>query len=421
MSENPWAEGTETMMKSWSEAQKLMWEGWADLAQASQGNTNPFAGAAQEWQRLASASLKNWQTRDDFSGMAERMLNAQGTLMQIMNHTAQAWQAMLPALSQNGDWQSVLNKYSEEWQQQILKTPLNVQEASQGSAELWALYTQELQKLSGLMLGTGLPMTNGKFEASEVSQLIDRFWNAYDKTLGRMMDAPTMGYSRELNRKVLQGFDAWLELRRADMNYQLVISNIWTQTFDLVMQSLVEKAQNNQSPQTLKDMTNLLIGIADDVFVREFAQPAYIEAQGKLLNSTMAYRLRERALLEAVMESYGLPTRTELDETHQTIYEMRREMRELKKELKALKAKPATPTEPEVKKTVTTDLKLIGGIGPKLEHILNENGIHSLDQIASLSDAEVAELDDKLGTFRGRILRDEWREQAQALLAEGSH
>ena len=60
------------------------------------------------------------------------------------------------------------------------------------------------------------------------------------------------------------------------------------------------------------------------------------------------------------------------------------------------------------------DLKAISGIGPKLEKVLNGFGIWTYAQISGLSDADVAWLDEKLG-FSGRIGRDGWVEQAQAL------
>lgn len=64
------------------------------------------------------------------------------------------------------------------------------------------------------------------------------------------------------------------------------------------------------------------------------------------------------------------------------------------------------------------DLKKIKGIGPKLETLLNELGVWHFDQIAAWTARDIAEVDEKLGAFRGRITRDEWVRQAR-LLARG--
>ncbi|MEM9249127.1 MAG: 50S ribosomal protein L21 [Pseudomonadota bacterium] len=63
------------------------------------------------------------------------------------------------------------------------------------------------------------------------------------------------------------------------------------------------------------------------------------------------------------------------------------------------------------------DLKKISGVGPKLEALLNTNGVFHFDQIAAWNDAEVAYMDDQL-SFKGRIARDGWIEQAAGFAAE---
>lgn len=64
------------------------------------------------------------------------------------------------------------------------------------------------------------------------------------------------------------------------------------------------------------------------------------------------------------------------------------------------------------------DLRVIKGLGPKLNSLLNDLGITRYDQIAAWGEPEIAKVDGHLGTFKGRIVRDSWIEQAK-LLAKG--
>jgi NADH-quinone oxidoreductase subunit E len=62
------------------------------------------------------------------------------------------------------------------------------------------------------------------------------------------------------------------------------------------------------------------------------------------------------------------------------------------------------------------DLKLLKGVGPKLEGMLNDLGIYHYDQIAAWTEAEIAWVDTRLA-FKGRVERDGWIEQAKQLAA----
>ncbi len=66
------------------------------------------------------------------------------------------------------------------------------------------------------------------------------------------------------------------------------------------------------------------------------------------------------------------------------------------------------------------DLKLIKGIGPKLEVLCNRLGFWHFDQIADWTAAEIAWVDDNLEGFKGRVTRDEWVVQARELAAGGA-
>ncbi len=63
-------------------------------------------------------------------------------------------------------------------------------------------------------------------------------------------------------------------------------------------------------------------------------------------------------------------------------------------------------------------LRQIQGIGAKLEHTLNELGIYQFRQIAEFTATDLLWLDQQLGAFKGRISRDNWVGQAEALSLE---
>lgn len=61
------------------------------------------------------------------------------------------------------------------------------------------------------------------------------------------------------------------------------------------------------------------------------------------------------------------------------------------------------------------DLKKISGVGPFIEKKLNTIGIYTFNQISKFSDDDIKNVTDLIEFFPGRILRDDWRGQANVL------
>ncbi|MEO0390777.1 MAG: NADH-quinone oxidoreductase subunit E [Pseudomonadota bacterium] len=94
----------------------------------------------------------------------------------------------------------------------------------------------------------------------------------------------------------------------------------------------------------------------------------------------------------------------------------------------AAKAKPVPTPAPGVKPETLTeartggpdDLKLIKGVGPKLEALLHRLGFYHFDQVANWTADEVAWVDQNLEGFKGRVSRDGWVAQAKTLAGGGA-
>lgn len=89
---------------------------------------------------------------------------------------------------------------------------------------------------------------------------------------------------------------------------------------------------------------------------------------------------------------------------------------------KAAPKKAAPKAEPKAEAAPAAaagadDLKQLSGVGPALEKKLLAAGVTTFAQIAAWTEADIAEFDEKL-SFKGRIEREGWVEQAKKL-AEG--
>lgn len=87
----------------------------------------------------------------------------------------------------------------------------------------------------------------------------------------------------------------------------------------------------------------------------------------------------------------------------------------VRREAAGAKRKPATVRKGSGSNAGRTDdLKMISGIGPKLEQVLNGKGIFRFADIARWAASDVERIEAELG-LDGRIARDGWVEQAKKL------
>lgn len=79
-------------------------------------------------------------------------------------------------------------------------------------------------------------------------------------------------------------------------------------------------------------------------------------------------------------------------------------------------APPAPPIAETAEGDVAADdLRKIKGLGPKMLTLLHSLGVTTYAQMAAWSDADLDDLDTKLGAFAGRPRRNSWVEQARLL------
>jgi len=96
------------------------------------------------------------------------------------------------------------------------------------------------------------------------------------------------------------------------------------------------------------------------------------------------------------------------------------EERRKAREAKAADEKANTRLTADGKKTTRKDgqddLKLIFGIGPKIEKMLNSNGVKRFEDIAAWKPSDIERFSEKLEGFSDRIERDEWVSSAQQII-----
>jgi polyhydroxyalkanoate synthase subunit PhaE len=217
------------------------------------------------------------------------------------------------------------------------ETPAMVK-ATENQAELWQIYVKGVQKLAQLWAESlQQSRENGKGVvggyAGALIELSNLYWNRYEKTFGSVLQSPPLGYAREFNNKLLKGFDAWINFSKANFDYQIVLLDVWLKASEELMRELASSEEKGQTLQNWQQLLQVWSSVFDRIFAQTFRSENAIEVQGNFLNSAMSYRLYQQQLMDVFLKMYDLPTRSEVDEVHRTIYELRKEIKSLKKAL----------------------------------------------------------------------------------------
>lgn len=316
-----WSEMANKAVNTWAETGTQMWKSWLDLM-----------GSAYNKEGIAASNSY-------YQEVQERFLNNQQLLMRFLSLSVKAWQDIFPKVESGDNWQETLNKYTEEMRNQLSNYTSGAIKINQDAAELWQLYIKEMQKFSQLSLDplgmfiapTRLAMTGN---SSAWIELNNHYWNLlYEESFGSLMKSPILGPTREFNGKLLAGFEAWKNLYKASINYQIVLADIQVRSFEALMGELVTKAEKGDTVQNWRQFQQIWSEVSDTVFEEAFCQEENLKIRGNFINALNSYRLKQQELMELSMKMMNMPVRSEIDEIHKTIYELRKEVKTLKKAL----------------------------------------------------------------------------------------
>ena len=341
-----WVEYTKSMSEAWVEAQKTLWETWAE-AMSFKPNSATTASKPEMtdvWSQIIQQNMGAMQSgaAPIAKATTEQFFAVQETAIRFLEFSTRLWEAIGPKMQAGEDWASTLEKNLEQFRKQWIQFPELATGTAEDISRLWNDYLQQWQRFGQpwVLAMQQSPEFFARMMTGDSTAYIglsNLYREAYQGTFARLVASPGLGMAREFNEKFQLGFDAWVSWQLATMEYQGVVGELWERAFKQFQEDLISLAEKGDKIETLRDFVLLWTRGAEQVFTDGFQTERYVLVQGEMLNTAMAYRVREREIIEVFLNLYDLPTRSELDETHRRIYELRKEVKALKKAIAELK------------------------------------------------------------------------------------
>jgi polyhydroxyalkanoate synthase subunit PhaE len=272
---------------------------------------NPFEQHLQSLADLWNQSGKAFVTAQQglFSGMADTMAKAAG-----LDDKA-AFQAFTPDTQ---GFEAARQDFSKLWS---------------SASEISAALSRNLQ---------GADQANP--HVSEVlAKIFDpRGWfsatNEVDQTLQRLAEGPRLADLWNVERKFVAVFNAWVAMRRHSLEHNKVLLEAWIKAAGAFAKTLNQRADQDKPLESWREVLALWVETANEVLLETQRSEAFLATQRDLMKASSDLRLAQQDIAEFYSEMFGYPTRTELDDVHRTVTELRRELRALLRENRAARA-----------------------------------------------------------------------------------
>ena len=164
-----------------------------------------------------------------------------------------------------------------------------------------------------------------------------------NQAIQRLVEGPEFADIGTIERQVLKATREWMALREASAAYRGVTSAAWTRAFQTFSDGDREEPRPAAAglPRRPRPLARHRQRRADP-------HPAHRRASSRrsanCSSAGVAYRLKERELVEVWCETHSIPTRTEVDDLHRTVHELRRQVRDAVRPPRQPAAQPARAT-----------------------------------------------------------------------------
>ena len=225
-------------------------------------------------------------------------------------------------------------------------------QAGQAMAELWkgaagmsGTLAQALAQAQGAAGGAeeGTGGSSGAGVAATFRAMTDpQSWLAglggLDSVVGRVTEGPQLAdlwQSERLQARVVQ---AWLETRQRGLEHNAVVLEAWMGAAKAFSEELAGRTKATGRPPDGKALLALWTATANRVLLETQRSEPFLRTQAAMIRAGTELRMAQRAVAERWADAFGLPSRTEMDDAHRPLTELRREVRRLRREVAGVAA-----------------------------------------------------------------------------------
>ncbi len=148
-----------------------------------------------------------------------------------------------------------------------------------------------------------------------------------------LVGGPQLADVDDSARRMARLTELYTEVQAAKIRFDGIVAKAWSTANEGFAAAVRERQATGEEPLGPEEALRLWLSLADTALTHAQRTTEYLEAQSAVLRASMDYLLAQRELGERVLDSFGAPTRSELDEVHHSVQELKRRVRALERML----------------------------------------------------------------------------------------
>jgi class III poly(R)-hydroxyalkanoic acid synthase PhaE subunit len=196
---------------------------------------------------------------------------------------------------------------------------------------------QEADPWSGFATFWGLPMNTWERFACSFSPLPGALEKALrpegsavssdmTRAVRQMLSMPPVGYTREWQEQAQEWAQLYMEYARAMQEFGQLLGKVSQRAAELFSQKVTGLLKEGKPLEGLRATYNLWIDCGEDAYAEVMGTPDFPHMQAQMVNALMRLKRHEQAMMDEMMTALNMPTRRELDTTHQRVHGLQQQL-----------------------------------------------------------------------------------------------
>ena len=155
--------------------------------------------------------------------------------------------------------------------------------------------------------------------------------------LGRVLEAPGIGYFREPQEKQQKGLQLALEYQEANFKFNQAFLRVALESIQGFQNHLLG-LEGASIPKSLRELYDVWVEVSEEHYAEFAMGEEYQALYGDMVNRLMVMRKHYGEIADDTLRALNLPNTREIDTMQERLQQLRRDNFALKKEIKEIKA-----------------------------------------------------------------------------------